>query len=67
MYGIIYNIEDTPTDNHWTQGREIELNNGSIVFGYEGQTDVSDVGISFENADAINAWFEENRKPLEKI
>ena len=65
MYGIIYNIEDTPQDNCWTQSREIELKDSSIVYGYEGQTDVSDVGISFKNAEAINAWLEENRKPLE--
>ena len=62
MYGIIYNIEDTPNDNCWTHSRKIELKDNSIVFGYEGQTDVSDVGISFENAEAINAWLEENRK-----
>lgn len=62
MYGIIYNIEDTPNDNFWTHGREIELNDNSIVYGYEGQTDVSDVGVSFENAEAINIWLEENRK-----
>jgi hypothetical protein len=62
MYGIIYNIEDTPNDNVWTHGREIELNDNSIVYGYEGQTDVSDVGVSFENAEAINVWLSENRK-----
>ncbi len=62
MYGIIYNIEDTPQDNFWTQGREIELKDGLNVYGYEGQTNVSDVGISFENAEAINAWLTENRK-----
>ena len=62
MYGIIYNIEDTPNDNFWTQSREIELNNGTIVFGYEGQSDVGDVGISFENANEINEWLQENRK-----
>lgn len=67
MYGIIYNIEETPNDNAWTHGREIELNDGSFVFGYEGQTDVSDVGISFENAEAINTWLDENRKQQEII
>ena len=65
MYGIIYNIEDTPNDNFWTQSREIELNNGTIVFGYEGQSDVGDVGISFENANEINQWLQENRKQEE--
>jgi len=65
MYGIIYNIEDTPNDNAWTQGREIELNNGTIVFGYEGQTDVSDVGLSFQNAIEISNWLDENRKQEE--
>jgi len=62
MYGIIYNIEDTPTDNYWTQGREIELNDGTIVFGYEGPSDVSDVGLSFKNAKEIGNWLDENRK-----
>ena len=67
MYGIIYNIEDTPSDNCWTHSREIELNDNSVVFGYEGQTDVSDVGISFENAEAINTWLGENRKQEEIV
>jgi hypothetical protein len=61
-YGIIYKIEETPNDNVWTHSREIELNNNSIVYGYEGQTGVSEVGISFENAEAINVWLSENRK-----
>lgn len=67
MYGIIYNIEETPIDNCWTQGREIELNDNSFVYGYEGKTDVSEVGVLFENAEAINTWLEENRKPQENI
>ena len=67
MYGIIYNIQDTPNDNFWTEGREIELNDNSIVYGYEGQTDVSDVGVSFENAEAINIWLSENRKQEEIV
>lgn len=62
MYGIIYNITETPKDNCWLQGREIELNDNSIVYGYEGQTDVSEFGVSFENSEAINQWLEENRK-----
>lgn len=62
MYGIIYKTEDTPSDNCWTHSREIELKDNSIVYGYEGQTDVSEFGISFENAKAINAWLMENRK-----
>jgi len=62
MYGIIYNIEDTPNDNFWTQGREIELKDNTIVFGYEGQTDVSNVGIAFQNATEISNWLDENRK-----
>ena len=67
MYGIIYNIQDTPNDNVWTHGREIELKDNSIVYGYEGQTDVSEVGIAFENAEAINIWLEENRKQEEIV
>jgi len=62
MYGIIYNIEDTPKDNFWTQCREIELKDNTIVFGYEGQTDVSDVGISFQDAKEIGNWLGKNRK-----
>ena len=67
MYGIIYNIEDTPNDNCWTQGREIQMIDDSIVYGYEGQTDVSEFGVSFENSEAINEWLEENRKSQEEI
>jgi len=67
MYGIIYNIEDTPNDNAWTQSREIELNDGRIVFGYEGQTDVSDIGIAFQNAEEISNWLAENRKQKEEL
>ena len=67
MYGIIYNIEDTPIDNCWTNGREIQMLDSSIVYGYEGQTDVSKVGISFENAQAIRDWLNENRKQQEII
>jgi len=67
MYGIIYNIEDTPTDNCWTQGREIQLNDDTTVFGYEGQTDVSDVGLSFKNAKEIGNWLGKNRKQQEEL
>ena len=59
--------QDTPNDNFWTEGREIELNDNSIVYGYEGQTDVSEVGISFENSEAINKWLAENRKQEEIV
>jgi hypothetical protein len=33
MYGYVNNIADTPQENKWTQGREIELNDGTIVYG----------------------------------
>ena len=37
-YGYATNIADTPSDNVWTKGREIELKDGTIVYGVEGET-----------------------------
>lgn len=59
-YGYVINIADTPTDNKWTVGREIELLDGTIVYGCEGQTLSGAVVIG--NAEQFNAWRETNTK-----
>ena len=33
MYGYVNKIEDTQNENFWTQSREIEMNDGTIVYG----------------------------------
>jgi hypothetical protein len=41
-YGYIKENGITPIDNRWTSGREITLNDESIVVGYEGRQVESD-------------------------
>lgn len=53
MYGFLENIEDTPNDNAWTESREIKLNDESIVFGYEGATEIDNY---FSTAELFNEW-----------
>lgn len=59
-YGYVLNIEDTPTDNLWTQGREITLKDNSVVYGVEGVDLIGAVIIG--NAQEFNQWLEINRK-----
>lgn len=60
MYGYVLNIEDTPTDNVWTQGREITLKDNSVVYGVEG---VDLIGATIiGNAQEFNQWLEINKK-----
>jgi len=61
-YGYIYNIQDTPSGNFWTQSREIELLDGSIVYGCEGNFEIEEgKGQMFTRQNFIT-WLEENRK-----
>lgn len=61
-YGFVFKIEDTPTSNYWTQSREIELKDGSIVYGCEGDFDIEkEKGEMFTKQDFL-VWLEENRK-----
>jgi len=53
MYGFLENIEDTPEDNVWTGEREIKLNDGSIVYGYEGATEIDNY---FSTAELFIEW-----------
>lgn len=62
MYGIIYNIEDTPNDNVWTQSREIELLDGSIVYGCEGDFDIEQVKGEIFTKENFLIWLGENTK-----
>jgi hypothetical protein len=63
MYGFLVNIEDTPKDNVWTESREITLNDDSVVFGYEGATEIDNY---FSTAELFNEWRAANT-PQEEI
>jgi len=61
-YGYVYNIQDTPNNNIWTIEREIELKDGLIVYGCEGNFDILEgKGQMFTQQDFL-VWLEENRK-----
>ena len=65
MYGYVYNIADTPQDNHWTQGREIKLNDGSIVYGLEGDFEIEQGKGQMFSKENFLVWLSENRKQEE--
>jgi len=62
MYGFLENIEDTPEDNIWTGSREITLNDGSVVYGYEGATEIDNC---FETAELFIEWITANTPIIE--
>ena len=59
-YGYVLNIEDTPSDNVWTEGREITLKDDSVIYGVEG-VDLTGATI-IGNGQEFNQWLEINRK-----
>ena len=65
MYGYVYNIADTPQDNHWTQGREIMLIDGSIVYGLEGDFNIEQGKGEIFSKENFLVWLSENRKQEE--
>lgn len=65
-YGFLVNIEDTPKNNVWTVEREITLNDGSVVYGYEGKTVIDDEeGSFFETAELFIEWRTANTPIIE--
>jgi len=61
-YGYVNKIEDTPNGNFWTQSREIEMNDGTIVYGCEGDFDIEKgKGQMFSKSDFL-IWLSENAK-----
>lgn len=67
MYGYVYKIQDTPQHNIWTQGREIELNDGSIVYGLEGNFEIEQGKGEMFSKENFLVWLSENRKQEEII
>jgi len=65
MYGYIRNIKDTPQENKWTKGREIELNNGTIVYGVEGDFEIKQGKGEMFTKENFLIWLSENRKQEE--
>ena len=64
-YGYINKIEDTPKGNYWTQSREIELKDGSIVYGCEGDFDIEQVKGQIFTKENFLIWLGENAKQEE--
>jgi hypothetical protein len=64
-YGYINKIEDTPSGNFWTQSREIELLDGSIVYGCEGDFDIEQVKGQMFTKENFLIWLGENEKQEE--
>ena len=65
MYGYINKIEDTPSGNFWTQSREIELLDGSIVYGLEGDFEIEQGKGEMFSKENFLVWLSENRKQEE--
>jgi len=61
-YGYVYNIQDTPIANLWTQSREIELIDDSIVYGCEGDFDIEQVKGQMFTKENFLIWLSENIK-----
>ena len=64
-YGYVNKIEDTPSGNLWTQSREIELLDGSIVYGCEGNFDIEQVKGEMFTKENFLIWLGENAKQEE--
>jgi len=64
-YGFVYDIIDTPNGNFWTQLREIELLDGSIVYGCEGDFDIEQVKGQIFTKENFLIWLGENAKQEE--
>ncbi len=61
-YGYVNKIEDTPNGNFWTQSREIELLDGTIVYGCEGNFDIEDGKGQMFTKENFLIWLGENTK-----
>ncbi len=64
-YGYVNKIEDTPNGNFWTQSREIEMNDGTIVYGLEGDFEINQGKGEMFSKENFLAWLLENRKQQE--
>jgi len=65
MYGYVNNIADTPQENKWTKAREIELNDGTIVYGLEGNFEIDQGKGQMFSKENFLVWLSENRKQEE--
>ena len=64
-YGYVYNIKDTPNANFWIHSREIELKDGTIVYGCEGDFDIEQVKGEMFTKENFLIWLGENAKQEE--
>jgi len=61
-YGYVNKIEDTPNENFWTQSREIEMNDGTIVYGCEGDFEIEEGKGQIFTKENFLIWLGENTK-----
>ncbi len=61
-YGFGYDIIDTPNGNFWTQSREIEMNDGTIVYGCEGDFEIKEGKGQMFTKENFLIWLGENTK-----
>jgi len=66
-YGYVINIEDTPNGNYWTESREIELLDGTIVYGCEGDFDIAEGKGQMFTQSQFLIWLSENAKQQDII
>jgi hypothetical protein len=60
FYGFVYNLADMPSDNFYTKDNELTLQDNSVVYGYEGYTQITaPQGLSFELPE-YKEWLSEN-------
>jgi hypothetical protein len=64
-YGYVYKTEDTPSANVWTQSREIEMLDGTIVYGCEGDFDIEQFKGQIFTKENFLIWLGENTKQEE--
>ena len=61
-YGYVYNIKDTPNGNFWTKSRQIELLDGSIIYGCEGDFEIEEGKGQMFTQSQFLIWLGENAK-----
>jgi hypothetical protein len=61
-YGYVNKIENTPNENFWKHSREIELLDGSIVYGCEGDFDIEQAKGQIFTKENFLIWLGENTK-----
>lgn len=65
-YGYTTDKTRLPEDNIWTEGNEITLNDESVVYAYEGESQTIENGEVFSR-EGFNNWLKQNTPQNEII